>query len=53
MTKLNFAISGTLMASPWWLETLTTVSTTAALLLPIIGAAVGLVQLWRLLVKKP
>lgn len=49
--KFNFIVSGVLMASPWWLETLTNVSTVAALMLPIIGAAVGFAQLYKLLRK--
>lgn len=49
--KLNFTVSGVLMSSPWWLDPLTNISTVAALLLPIIGAVVGIVQLYRLLRK--
>jgi hypothetical protein len=47
----NFSLAGVLMASPWWIEPLTNVSTIAALLLPVVGLAVGIVQLYRLLSK--
>lgn len=49
--KINFSIAAALVASPWWLKTLAEVSTVAAILLPIFGLALAVMQIIRLLLN--
>ncbi|WP_162918570.1 hypothetical protein [Taklimakanibacter deserti] len=50
MTALaNFAIAGAAIVSPWWIRMLFDVSAAAALLLPIFGLLLAVLQIIKLL----